>query len=156
MAPYWIRYYERRSRGQKHPGGWGIVEHQIPSIKVLFKTNTKSYKHPIVYWIPWLLMKMSQNICNHGINLIPRHIPLSGIEMLINSGTKGSKWSDEIIKRTHWLNLIQTSKPWGLDWIQIYHPVWKWIFFVDMGSCYNRKTNFVSAASRPHHNFAYI
>ena len=33
-------------QGQKHPGRWGIVEHQIPSIKVLFKTNTKSHKHP--------------------------------------------------------------------------------------------------------------
>ena len=32
--------------GQKHPGRWGIVEHQIPSIKVLFKTNVKSHKHP--------------------------------------------------------------------------------------------------------------
>ena len=31
---------------QKHPGRWGIVEHQIPSIKMLFKTNTKSHKHP--------------------------------------------------------------------------------------------------------------
>ena len=25
---------------------WGIVEHQIPSIKVLSKTNAKSHKHP--------------------------------------------------------------------------------------------------------------
>ena len=33
-------------QGQKHPGRWGIVEHQIPSIKVLFKTNTKGHKHP--------------------------------------------------------------------------------------------------------------
>ena len=33
-------------QGQKHPGRWGIVEHQIPSIKVLFKTNVKSHKHP--------------------------------------------------------------------------------------------------------------
>ena len=33
-------------QGQKHPGRWGIVEHQIPSIKVLFKTNAKSHKHP--------------------------------------------------------------------------------------------------------------
>ena len=32
-------------QGQTHPGRWGIVEHQIPSIKVLFKTNTKSHKH---------------------------------------------------------------------------------------------------------------
>ena len=36
----------KRVQGQKHPGRWGIVEHQIPSIKVLFKINTKSHKHP--------------------------------------------------------------------------------------------------------------
>ena len=31
---------------KKHPGRWEIVEHKIPSIKVLFKTNAKSHKHP--------------------------------------------------------------------------------------------------------------
>ena len=36
----------KKAQGQKHPGRWGIVEHQIPSIKVLFRTNTKSHKHP--------------------------------------------------------------------------------------------------------------
>ena len=36
----------QKVQGQKHPGRWGIVEHQIPSIKVLFKTNAKSHKHP--------------------------------------------------------------------------------------------------------------
>ena len=35
-------------QGQKHPGRWGIVEHQIPSIIVLFKTNTKGHKHPSI------------------------------------------------------------------------------------------------------------
>ena len=35
----------KEGQGQKHPGMWGIVEHQIPSIKVLFKTNAKSHKH---------------------------------------------------------------------------------------------------------------
>ena len=38
----------KKVHGQKHPGGWGIVEHQIPSIKVLFKTNAKSHKHPCI------------------------------------------------------------------------------------------------------------
>ena len=32
--------------GTKHPGRQEIVEHQIPSIKVLFTTNNKSHKHP--------------------------------------------------------------------------------------------------------------
>ena len=36
----------KKVQGQKHPGRWAIVEHQIPSIKMLFKTNTKSHKHP--------------------------------------------------------------------------------------------------------------
>ena len=36
----------KKVQGQKHPGRCGIVEHQIPSIKVLFKTNVKSHKHP--------------------------------------------------------------------------------------------------------------
>ena len=38
----------KKVQGQKHPGKWGIVEHQIPSIKVLFKTNTKGHKHPSI------------------------------------------------------------------------------------------------------------
>ena len=38
--------FSKKVQGQKHPGWWGIVEHQIPSIKVLFKTNTKGHKHP--------------------------------------------------------------------------------------------------------------
>ena len=32
--------------GQAQPGWWEIAEHHVPSIKVLFKTNTKSNKHP--------------------------------------------------------------------------------------------------------------
>ena len=38
----------KKVQGQKRPGRWGIVEHQIPSIKVLFKTNTKGHKHPSI------------------------------------------------------------------------------------------------------------
>ena len=43
-----VRWHHLESdiQGQKHPGRWGIVEHQIPSIKVLFKINAKSHKHP--------------------------------------------------------------------------------------------------------------
>ena len=36
----------KKVQGQKHPGRWGIVEHQIPSTKVLFKTNSKGHKYP--------------------------------------------------------------------------------------------------------------
>ena len=34
----------KRGPGAKHPGRWEIAEHQIPSIKALFKTNTKSHE----------------------------------------------------------------------------------------------------------------
>ena len=36
----------KKVQWRKHPGRWGIVEHQMPSFKVLFKTNTKSHKYP--------------------------------------------------------------------------------------------------------------
>ena len=39
-------------QGQKHPGRWVIVEHQIPSTKVLSKTNAKSHKHPSIKPLP--------------------------------------------------------------------------------------------------------
>ena len=37
----------KESPGTKTTGRWGIVEHQIPSIK-MFKTNTESHKHPSI------------------------------------------------------------------------------------------------------------
>ena len=39
----------KKVQGQKHPGRWGIVEHQIPSIKVMFKTNAESHKQASWY-----------------------------------------------------------------------------------------------------------
>ena len=43
--------FSKKVQGQKHPGRWGIVEHQISSIKMLFKTNTKSNKHPSIRFL---------------------------------------------------------------------------------------------------------
>ena len=43
--------FSKKVQGQKHPGRWGIAEHQIPSIKMLFKTNTKSHKHPSIRYL---------------------------------------------------------------------------------------------------------
>ena len=40
--------FSKNVQGQKHPGRWGIVEHQIPSNKVLLKTNTEGHKHPSI------------------------------------------------------------------------------------------------------------
>ena len=36
----------KKVQGQKYPGGWVIIEHRIPSINALLKTNAKSHKHP--------------------------------------------------------------------------------------------------------------
>ena len=52
--------FSKKVQGQKHPGRWGIVEHQIPSIKVLFKTNTKGHKHPSII----LLSKSKTQLVN--------------------------------------------------------------------------------------------
>ena len=52
--------FSKKVQGQKHPGRWGIVEHQIPSIKVLFKTNTKGHKHPSIR----LLSKSNTQLVN--------------------------------------------------------------------------------------------
>ena len=38
----------KKVQGHKHLGRWGIVKHQIPNIKVLFKTNAKGHKHPSI------------------------------------------------------------------------------------------------------------
>ena len=35
----------KKVQGQKHPGMWEIVERQIPSVEMLFKTNTIGHKH---------------------------------------------------------------------------------------------------------------
>ena len=66
----------KKVQGQKHPGRWGIVEHQIPSIKVLFKTNTKGHKHPDIR----LLSKSKTQLVNQrkqkvAFNLGTAHSP---------------------------------------------------------------------------------
>ena len=38
----------KKVQGQKHPGRWEIAERQIPSVKMLFKTNIKGHKHPSI------------------------------------------------------------------------------------------------------------
>ena len=40
---FWKKVQER-----KHPGRCEIAERQIPSVKMLFKTNTKGHKHPSI------------------------------------------------------------------------------------------------------------
>ena len=38
----------KKVQGQKHPGRWEIAERQIPSVTILFETNTKGHKHPCI------------------------------------------------------------------------------------------------------------
>ena len=32
----------------KHPARWEIAERKMPSVKILFKTNTNGHKHPTI------------------------------------------------------------------------------------------------------------
>ena len=41
----------KKVQGQKHPGRWEIAERKIPSVQILFKTNTNSRKHPSIILI---------------------------------------------------------------------------------------------------------
>ena len=36
----------KKGQGQKHTGRWETVERKIPSVKMLFKTDTNGQKHP--------------------------------------------------------------------------------------------------------------
>ena len=35
----------KKVQGQKYPGRWEIAERKIPSVKMLFNTNTNGHKH---------------------------------------------------------------------------------------------------------------
>ena len=41
-------FWKKKVQGQKHPGTWEIAERQIPSVKMLYETNTKGHKHPSI------------------------------------------------------------------------------------------------------------
>ena len=58
--------FSKKVQGQKHPGSWGIVEHQIPSIKVLFKTNTRGHRHPSIR----LLSKSKTQLVNQRKQIV--------------------------------------------------------------------------------------
>ena len=60
----WNPIFWKKVQWQKQPGRRGIVEHQIPSIKVLFKTNAKSYKHP---GIKLLSSESKTQLVNNGL-----------------------------------------------------------------------------------------
>ena len=53
----------KKVKGQKHSVRWGIVEHQISSIKVLFKINAKRHRHP---GIKLLSSKSKTQLVNQG------------------------------------------------------------------------------------------
>ena len=41
----------KKVRGQEHPGWLKIAERKIPSVKILFKTNTNGHKHTSIGFI---------------------------------------------------------------------------------------------------------
>ena len=56
--------------GQKDPGRWGIVKHQIPSFKVLFKTNAKTHKHPGVMCCFWFNLSFDLSFHKSCLNFL--------------------------------------------------------------------------------------
>ena len=38
----------KKAQGHKHPGRWEIAKRKIPSVKMLFETNTNDPKHPCI------------------------------------------------------------------------------------------------------------
>ena len=38
----------KKVHGQKHPERWEIEERKIPSVKMLFETNSNGHKHPSI------------------------------------------------------------------------------------------------------------
>ena len=85
----------KKVQGQKHPGRWGILEHQIPSIKVLFKTNAKSQKHP---GIKLLSSESKTQVVNQRKeNAYRRAYIYIYINILTQSFWAGTK----VIRRTH-------------------------------------------------------
>ena len=60
----------KKVQGQKHHGRWEIAERQIPSVKMLFKTNTKGTN---ILVLDYLSKSKTQLV-------IPQKKPTSGIQ----------------------------------------------------------------------------
>ena len=95
--------------GHKHPGRWGIVEHQIPSIKVLFKTNTKCHKHPGIKLLSESKTQLVNQRKQDSYRRAHTHTPIYihtyiYIYILTQSFWTGTK----VIRRKH---IIQPSNP---------------------------------------------
>ena len=49
-----VRWYHiesdilKEDPGTKHPGKWEIAKRKMPSVKMLFKTNTNGHRHPSI------------------------------------------------------------------------------------------------------------
>ena len=84
----------KKVQGQKHTGRCGIVEHQIPSIKVLFRTNAKSHKHP---GIKLLSSESKTQLVNKRKHNSYRNIEIAYIYILTHNFWVGTN----VIRRKH-------------------------------------------------------
>ena len=106
----------KKVQGQKHPGRWGIVEHQIPSIKVLHKTNTKGQKHPSIR----LLSKSKTQLVNQRKQKV--------------AFSPGTVHSQEIRSyRTWWGATLPILNDTPVNYIYIYMHIYAYIY-----TSYNR------------------
>ena len=116
----------KKVQEQKHPGRWEIAEHQIPSIKRCWKTNTKGHKHPgirlfIIEQDTISKPKRTKTSCNRII------IKNAYIYILTQSFWTGTKVirRKQIIQPTRFGACSSTCCQWDAE-CQIYASV-KWV-----------------------------
>ena len=72
----------QKVQGQKHLRRWEIAEHQIPSVKMLFETNTNGHKHPNISQLmtstllAWPISQMSTSLCHKALNVSVNYGPI--------------------------------------------------------------------------------
>ena len=99
--------FSKKVQGQKHPGRWGIVEHQIPSIKVLFKTITKGHKHPSIK----LLSKSKTQLVNQRKQKVAFSqgtailIPMIQSVCILFTSSYCGKWSNVFWQYSYYLRV---------------------------------------------------
>ena len=101
----------KKAQGQKQPGRWGIVEHQIPSIKVLFKTNAKSHKHP---GIKLSSSESQTQLVNQRKHIYIFIIYIYSLTQSFWAGTKVIRWK-RIIQPTGFCACSSTCCQWGKE-----------------------------------------
>ena len=77
----------KKVQGQKHPGSWEIAERKVPSVKMLFKTNTNGHKHPIIS-----LIIIEQDTIGETIEITTSSIKKKQSKRLMGCSFTNTEW----------------------------------------------------------------